>query len=192
MNHDEYCCRMRDVKYTAGMNARYHQNCEDWFDWWDKAIRVAVAGLAVFGLVLAVPGLDKDWPGANIPWWGLVVAILSMVAAVALNVIPVVEKAKFHGEMFRAWSELRKEAVLEEHKTCDGSKDHHIDRLAELISKMESLNAREPFPDSELLEKCQEDENEAEWGKGIRTEQQVEEERRKRQPPTSPSAAASV
>ena len=38
---------------------------------------------------------------------------MSLVAAGVLNIAPVVDKAKFHGKMFRLWSDLRTEAVLE-------------------------------------------------------------------------------
>src|SRR5207249_1296788 len=109
-----------------------------------------------------------------------------------LNIIPVVEKAKFHGEMFRAWSELRADAVLEGQKTCDSiAKSYHFERLAELIGKMESLHREESSPDVKLLRRCQEDENEMVWGRGIRTNDQVELEREKRlqQAPLSTSAA---
>lgn len=158
MQNDEYCRRLHEVKWTAGASARYHQKLEAHFRFLDKVIRVSVAVLAVAAGILAVPPLELHW-------WSFVAAVLAVIAAVALNVFTFVEDEKFHGEMFRAWSELRREAILEEHKTCYGElAEHHTDRLAELISKMESLNAEEPFPDVELQKKCEGDENESEFG----------------------------
>jgi hypothetical protein len=120
-------------------------------------------------------------------------ALISVVVAGVLNIVPVVEKAKFHGEMFRAWSELRKDGVLEQQKTCgEEPQEHHVNRLAELTGKMESLHTMEPFAEVALLQKCQEDENEAEWGTGIRTHQQVEAEMARRTlAPAGPAAPAS-
>jgi hypothetical protein len=45
---------------------------------------------------------------------------------------------------------------------------------------MESLHALEAAPSDRLLNRCQEEENEREWGKGIRTWQQVEQQRARR------------
>jgi hypothetical protein len=194
MTSEEYCRRLRHVIYTAGVNARYHQFCEARSGRWDQAIRIAVGVLATVGLILSVPGFDKLAPQVSIPWVGFCVAIISLVAALILNIVPVTDRAKFHGEMFRAWSELRRAGLLEEQKTCEiNPKEFHIDRLAELVSEVESLNTEEPFPDIKLLKKCQDDENETEWGAGIRTAQQVEAERERllqRQAPCPPPAAS--
>src|SRR5579871_2144729 len=158
MQKDEYCRRLHEVKWTAGVSARYHQKLEYIFGWLDKGVRISVAVVALAAVILAVPPLELHWPS----FW---VAVLAAVLAVALNVIPVVEKEKFHGEMFRAWSELRKAAVLEEHKTCEcDAADHHVERLAELFGEMESLNAEDPFPYGWLQKKCEEAENLSEYG----------------------------
>jgi hypothetical protein len=159
MTNDDYCRRLHDVKWTAGASARYHQIRTAKYSRADRCVRIGVAVAAVIALVLAVPPLE-------VHWWSFVAALSAAVGAVALNVIPVVEQEKFHGEMFRAWSELRKAAVLEEHKTCGGEPaDHHVERLAELVGDMESLNAEEPFPDVKLQKKCEDDEDLSEYGR---------------------------
>jgi hypothetical protein len=180
MTKDEYCKRLRNVVFTCTANQRYHQILERRWTFLDRAIRIIVGVLAIVGAIIAVPSLD-------LPKSGFIIGIISVVAAVILNVLPVGDWAKTHGEMFRLWSELRKDAAQEEHKACDVCEtnvpDAMSDRLCELVGKMESLNADEPAPFKKLLIRCFEDENEAEWGPGIRTNAQVasERERRKRE-----------
>src|SRR5262249_9621423 len=95
--------------------------------------------------------------------------------------IPVGDWEKTHGEMFRLWSDLRKDALILEHRTCDVKCDAHVDpycaeRLAELVSKTESFHAQEPLAYKSLLDECKEDENEA--NTGFRKD---EEKKRKRE-----------
>ncbi len=61
MTNDDYCDRLYEVRYVAGVNAQYHQQCEAWYAWADRAVRVSVAALAVIAAVLAVPPLDLLW-----------------------------------------------------------------------------------------------------------------------------------
>jgi hypothetical protein len=190
-NAEDYSARLRDIVYTASFNARYHQYFESRYDYIDKIIRIVIAILAIFGMVLAVPKFDLASP-----WVGFCVALISLVFAGILNIVPVVEKAKFHGEMFRCWSDVRANAVLEQQKTYSiVPEEHHFERLEELSRNMESLHADEPYADNKLLLRFQEDENEAEWGQGIRTTAQVEAERQRREREysgTSTSLAASA
>jgi hypothetical protein len=184
MTREEYTNRLHAIISTAGANAWYHQTKESWYDRDDKGIRIVVALLAILGLVFAIPSLDSMLPGLGLSWWGFGVSIVSLAAAICLNIIPVVEKAKIHGEMFRLWSNLRKNAVLEEQKSCGRKlENYHLERLQELTGEMESLHADESFPDVALLAKCQGDENERVWGKGIRTFAQAETERSRRMTP---------
>src|SRR5439155_12646904 len=98
---------------------------------------IIVGILAIVGAIVAVPSLDLPRPG-------FIIGLISVVAVIILNVLPVGDWAKTHGEMFRLWSELRKDAGQEEHRACENGEDvreHASDRLCELIGKMESLNA---------------------------------------------------
>ena len=58
---------------------------------------------------------------------------------------------------------------------------YRFDRFRELSLRMENLHLRDNPPWVKLLERCQEDENESEWGKGIRSYDQVEAERKRRE-----------
>jgi hypothetical protein len=176
MQKSEYCQRLRQIMYTCAVNQRYHHILEWRWGAGDKAIRIIVGIFAILGAVLAVPKLDA-------PCWGFIVALLSVVAAAVLNIVPVGDREKFHGEMFRLWGDLRRNALADELKTCDSEDDpppYLVDHLREMLDKMESFNLEEPAPWMGLLNRCQEDENESEWGPGIRTVKQIEEERRLR------------
>jgi hypothetical protein len=173
-----------ELKFTAGFNVRYHHRLEAFYGRWDKAIRIAVGVLAVPGLLLAV----KDEPP-----FGVIVAIVAMAAAVVLNIIPVGDWEKRHGELFRLWSDLREDADLAELGCCDlgdagQATEHAADRLAELTGKSHRLNAAEPLGCRWLLVECMEDETEALWGKGVRTPEDVAREQARRS--SSPAAAS--
>jgi hypothetical protein len=188
MTTDEYCARLHEVVFTASANAAYHQELQARYQRSDKAIRIIVAILALIGVILAVPGFAI--PHVDVGWVGFVVAIFSVAMAMVLNIVPVSERAVLHGEMFRAWSALRKDGVLEQHKArnCDEVADHRCERLGELIGDLESLHAMEdPEGDDKLLLRCQEDENERLWG--VRTNEEVQ---KKRIAQESASSAASA
>src|SRR5262249_13599799 len=138
--------------------------------WWkcaDRLVRIAVGVFAVAGLYYAVPGLGSPDIGLNI-------AVLSVVVAIALNIVPISDWERKHAEMFSLWSELRKDASREDHKSCDtddGKDANHYrsERLSDLDSKMESLHAMEPAPWIYLLRRCQHNENERLYGPKVRT-----------------------
>ena len=187
MTNSEYRKRLHDLLFTCEMNQLYHQTLEWRYGLLDKALKIMVGVLAASGAVLAVPGQPASWS-----WAGFIVAGLSAAFAVALNVVPVGDREKAHGGMFRLWSDLLKDALQEEHKTCekDTEKDAqkiHDERLCELIGKKESLNASESAAWPRLLLKCLGDLNERRWGEGIRTFEQAEEERARRQGQTTAS-----
>lgn len=174
MTNQEYGDKLAKLRSTAGMNTRYHQRLEARFDWIDRGVRILVAVVAVAAVVLAVPPLATAW-------WSFGVAAVAAALAVALNVIPVVEWAKLHGELFRSWSELRKDTLAEEHKAdAVTAPDHHqLERLLELTAKAGTLDATEPFADEKLLRHCQGDEYEAEYGPNVRTSAQAKEAKRR-------------
>ncbi len=181
MTNSEYQKRLYELTHTCEMNQLYHQILEWRFGFADKTLKIIVGILAVAGAVLAVPGLQATWA-----WTGFYVAGLSAAFAVALNVIPVGDKEKTHGELFRLWSDLLNDALQEEHKTCEKDEDKeaqalHNSRLGELLAKRELLNASESAAWPKLLLRCQGDVNERRWGEGIRTFEQAEAERARRE-----------
>lgn len=176
MNKVEYDQRLRNIIYTCGVNVRYHQIVSSRWSYVDRGIRILVGILAIGGAILAVPKLDC-------PWLGFWIAVLSALAAAILNILPVGDWEKKHLQLSQGWSDILKTANAEEFKTCcleDQPDAHRFERLHELLAEMESLNAMEPTPWDRLLNRCQEEENEREWGKGIRTFEQVEQERARR------------
>lgn len=156
MRHEEYRRRLDELLFTCGMNQRYHQ-CEEWrLGWWDKSVRITVAVLALAGTICAAPGVDR-------PPLGLIVAIVSLIVAMLLNIIPVSDREKFHAQLFQLWSELRADAAKLQLRSCDkdieASVNYHCpERLIDLISKAAVLHAKEPFPDEMVLKECEGDE----------------------------------
>jgi hypothetical protein len=186
MTNAEYQKRLHELICTCEMNQLYHQRLEWRYVVADRLLKIAVGILAVVGAVLAMPETTTAGPPTVWACIGFVAACLSAAFAVALNVIPVGDTAKTHGEMFRLWSDLLKDALQEEHKTCEAEADGavrkaHDDRLCELIAKKETLNASETAAWPKLLLRCQGDVNERRWGEGIRTAEEVETERSRRE-----------
>jgi hypothetical protein len=174
MDKAEFDTRLREVVYCSRVNQRYHQLLEWRWGAIDKLVRAAVGILAIAGVVLAVPKLDLAWPG----FW---VALASVVVAAVLNIFAIGDWEKSHGELFRLWNDLEADSLAQEQKTYDLDDPpdaHHLERLQEMRTKMIALNAAEPAPFKSLLKRCQEDENEAEWGPGVRTPEQVERRRK--------------
>lgn len=188
MTGSELKSRLYDLRFTAGFNIRYHHCYEAWYGKWDKIIRASVGLLAVAGLVLSI----KDYPPVGM-WLG----IASLALAVVLNVIPVADWEKKHGELFRLWSDLREDLELAEIGCCDLGDEcdvepHYVERLEELKGKEARLHSTEYYPNVEFLKRCQGDEVSAEWGPEIRTLEQAEQERARRlKVSTSAAVAAS-
>jgi len=164
---------------TTGSNQRYHHLLEWWWGAIDKTVRIAVGVIAVLSFWAAFP--NSTSPGAAF-WIGLT----GVVVALFLNVIPLGDREKFHGEMFRRWSDLRADTEVLEVKIGDKAADDSAgpgiaDRILELIGKEQQLHADEPAPYRRILKRCEGDENESLHGQGLRTHAQIEAERAKRQ-----------
>src|ERR1700733_10077170 len=105
MTSKHFKVQIDELKFIAGFNARYHHYLEERYEWRDKFIRAVIAVLAATGLVFSIN---------DAPPWGFIVALVSLMAAVVLNIYLVGDWEKEHGELFRLWSDLRKDADLEE------------------------------------------------------------------------------
>lgn len=168
MKSDDYCDRLHDFKITCGMNSRYHHTLQRRWGVADKSVRIAVGFLSVAGLVTTLPGGGVTDPSV---WF----AILSVIAAVALNVLPLSEWEQKHADLFRRWTELRKDAMLLEARACDLPEDGSAnkgstERLLELTERQHALDAAEPAPIRELLLQAQGDEIESQLGPHVRRE----------------------
>lgn len=171
MKTEDFCDRLYELKFTSGMNARYHHHLEARWGGWDKVVRITVGALSVAGLVTTLMGRDLDA-------WSTWLAIASVFAAVALNVIPLADWEKKHGDLFRRWVDLRRDCQILEDRTCalpagEDAKPGILERLQELREREHAIDAAEPAPDRKLLLQCQEDETESIFG--VRTNAEVEE-----------------
>ena len=179
MNPHEFQQKVWELTQTAAINQRYHQRLEWWWGAADKLVRILVGILAVASLVVTIAGSDFQTSA-------VVIGFASVIAAIVLNVIPLGDREKFYGEMFRRWSDFRKDAeklgrYLSESNDKPSKAD--IELLRELEGKQHALDADEPAPWRRLLRESQEDQNESIWGEGIRTPEQVEAERSRRANP---------
>lgn len=163
MTRDDFVVRHNQLDQTCAINQRYHQIIQWRCGWFDKAIRISVIVLSIVGLVLAV----QDYPP-----YGVITAVASMIAATALNIVPISDWEKNHANIYQAWTSLRKRVERHRDKLCDDDKPISkplSDDFCELEREIHDLNAIEPAPWRGLLIRCQEDETESRHGKGIRT-----------------------
>jgi hypothetical protein len=124
----QYYVKLHELKVAAGMSLRYHKHCEEWYGWWDKAIRITVAVLAAIGLILAI----RDYFPI-----GIIVAVISLVATMVLNIVPVGDKEKQHAELYQLWNELFKDCSMEQIRISERGDSEEaprdaIGRIAEL------------------------------------------------------------
>ncbi len=177
MTNDECRQQLYSLKYAAGGSQRYHHRLEWWYGFADKCLRIVIGVIAAFELVVAS---SHDSFGQH----AIAIAGASFFAALLLNVIPLGDREKFYGEMFRRWTELYKDVELLTSRldlcpTTDAP-EHICERLLEMKAKEHELNAAEPAPFRWLQKKCEADEIESQWGPGIRTHAATEVERAKR------------
>ena len=160
MTNAECLKRLEKIAYTAGINQRYHQQFQWWWSIADKAVRIAVGILAVIGVFVLTPGRES---------WAAVVAFLALIAAIVLNIIPSAEREQFYGDLFRRWSDLRKDAESENLRLAARDSEANatpdvVERIRDLCEKEHCLCAAEPAPWRKFLGKCQEDENQSRHG----------------------------
>jgi hypothetical protein len=189
MTYRDLCHELDCLRCTCDINQRYHQALAWRWRTVDRLAKVSVALVAT--LAFAAEFWSHEHHG-----WAIGFAGAAAVLATLLNVIPFGEVEKESTEMFRAWSDLRVDVetmiVKAEGPDEKQAPDPLHDRLAELRTKQKTLDGKEPAPWRDLLERCQEDSNEAFWGKGIRTPAQIEAERARRQKAISEAAAAAA
>lgn len=166
---------LHDLKATAGMRCRYNQQLTWRWGWTNRAARILMLALAV----ASVAALATDLAA--------VVACLTVVAALALNVLPLGEHVQHHYSLFKQWSTFRRDVERLKARTLDLADGgavpaRYIERWHELAADRCRLDALDPVSWPDLADRCREDEAEATWGRGIRTPAQVAQERLKRKP----------
>lgn len=184
MTPERFNALVDELVFICDMNQRYHQHIQRQCWAWDKAVKIAVAALAIGALVSAIIGEPART-------FDIGLAACAAVVAIVLNVIPVGEWEREYAEMFRSWSDLRfcAEQLRLKQSEAETVSECSSERLAELIGRRHSLSAHESLPNRALLIRCQEDVNESLWGQGIRTEAQVNAERKRRDAANSSSVA---
>jgi hypothetical protein len=171
MKISDFQHELHELAYTGEVNQRYHQIKQRQMWWWDKAVKIGVAVLAVVALVTA-------FLGDELKLLEQAAASVAAVAAIVLNVIPVGEWETHYGELFRAWSDLLLGAEKLELKAreLDAEAPVHnylLEQFADLRGQACQLDATEHAPDDKLLDRCQGDINERAYGSGIRTYEQA-------------------
>jgi hypothetical protein len=154
MTIDEYRTAIRVERIKAGMNSRYHQAMESRYSQRDRAIRMLVGLLSILGLFFAF----RDYPPL-----GILVAFISFVAAVILNIVPFSHRAKEHSSLFQLWSRHYTNILNEERKptypaNIKESTNSMIEKLLEFRNISCELDPIALQPDPQLLKRYQEEE----------------------------------
>src|SRR5260221_7628740 len=98
------------LSFTCGMNQRYYQDMVAYWDFWDKAIAIAIAILALIAMLLAIWAYLKpntqcfSWPRLHwisADWLSPVAAIVTLALAMILNITPTTTKLGFNSQMFQ-------------------------------------------------------------------------------------------
>lgn len=188
MTRAELIAKLKELEGYASINQRYHQAMADRWGRRDRALKITLGFLTVFGFAISVaPPSSMNAAESWTPWvlWfgGLVLGFLSLLAAVALNVAPMVSIERAHAAAFARWTYLFQD-ITTLRANVDLVKDSELrwlaKRVPELTAKISEIEREESAPDEVLMLKCQEDENEYRWGAGIRTHEQVIAERDRR------------
>lgn len=142
--------KLHEQKVTAEVNQRYHQLLARRWERWDRAAKIAVA-------ILGTVALLSSFLPAHHAWAGVALGAAGVVAAVALNVVPLGDWRCAHGEMFRSWGELVQSAEQLEFRARKLGEDATVpgplfERLEEVASRSYQLDATESAPDAALLE----------------------------------------
>lgn len=172
-----------ELSFYAGMNRTYHERLVDRYAWRDRAIKITLGLLTVVGFGTALLGF---WSlGAAIA--GAVVSFLSLAAAVVLNIVPFDAWERRHEALRARWLDLEGDVsgLQTQLKLAgDDGSAAIAERLPDLVSRRNRIEAVEPPGDTRLIHECQEDENERRWGSGVRTDDQVRQAKaaRDRQP----------
>lgn len=172
MNSIEVRESTHQLQFVAGFNARYHQILERNWGIVDRGIKITVGVIAIVGVWASTSG-EKWTETSNLLGW------VSLIMAVILNVVQTTEYERYHGEMFRKWSDLMADAkkIQSRHEMegKDTASPETRNRICDAIDLEHSLHANQPAPFLRLLAKCESDEIEATYGPGIRTHAQAHE-----------------
>lgn len=150
MTRDDFLDQQFKLSVQAGMNQRYHQAYATWWCIWDRLVKIVTAAAAVIGVMLSVATYGPQ-ASVALSQAEIVLAIVTTIAAVALNVVPVGNWEQTHRDLFRQWTDLREDidALLFD---CEGEPDQHIlCELRKLNAKIHRVCGQEPSPNTQKL-----------------------------------------
>jgi hypothetical protein len=153
MTRDEFLDKQYELSVQAGMNQRYHQKYTRFWRRLDTAIKIITAAAAVVSAMLASATMVPN-PDPRLMWGSLILAVVTTIAAVALNVLPFGGYEKDHRDLFRQWTDIREdlEALLFD---CDGDPSpHNLCELKKLDAKAHRICGQEPSPNDKVIRLC--------------------------------------
>jgi len=155
MTNDQLLDDLHAIQYTACINQRYNQRLASHRDVWDRIIKIAVGVASVAGLVLTFTG-----PNAA----EIAIGVVSLIAAITLNIVPVSDWAQHYRMLFAHWTDLRSETEEIQLEIgldagSDPASEFYIRRLISLKSRRHDIEVDEAAPNRRLLEECQRHEN---------------------------------
>lgn len=156
MTRDEFEDKQYEISVTAGMNQRYHQSRAHKWTWWNRGVQISVAVLAVISLCLAVAAALAET--ALLDGLAILFSSLAVIAAIALNVLPLGDWVQQHLDLLRRWSDVREDVESLPFDLVDEPTPDLIGRLKALDAKVHRICAIEPGCDEELHKKCYQDE----------------------------------
>lgn len=160
MTDEEMRVRLFNLSVQAGMNQRYHQLKSTYWSRWDRAVRISVASLAVIGALLSVAAVATDLPSWT--WSGLVCGLLSVAAAIVLNVVDCNEWSLTHAVFLARWADCRTDVEFID-RAENMAHQVKVDLLNQVEAEIHRLCADEPSPDQPLLTKCFEAERDSRY-----------------------------
>lgn len=182
--------KLYDLSFTAGMSQRYHQSAWTQSEFLDTGVQVFVGVFAVIGFIYSMygyfKGSDKAWLVAPVIKWitrgryepdynavSVFTAILSLIAATVLNITPTNKSVSYHADLFRRWSELRRDVddldIMARNEKSSITEDELTRRYQELLARKNVINSLEKSAKRSDLIRFYEDENE--YRTGFRTEE---------------------
>ena len=164
-------------EFRAAMSQRYHLTMVWRWALADRAIRISVGVMSVLSVIFAAR--SESYYGL-----ALTVAIVSVVISIFLNIVPFGERERHYSALYERWTMLRQQVQSVRVDLPDDEEAKVppaiLKALHRIVSEEGQVTALEPAPYPKLALKCFEDENEARWGTGIRTDLDVKAEKARR------------
>jgi hypothetical protein len=160
MDKEQLLDRLWDLSVTAGMNQRLHQYDMSWYGWAEDVNKISVAILAAVAFGIAVFAALSTGRGAERArrrwdWASIASAFIALGSAIVLNVLSPGESEVHHADLFRRWSDLRREVdgLSNQVENASGSDvpATTFERYRDLLARKTDINTLESVEDSTRL-----------------------------------------